>query len=208
VNAPHAHIVHVVDDDDAVRQGLCALLASVGVEARAYASAADFLAAASPDMTGCIVLDVRMPGMSGLELQQLLTARSISLPVIIVTGHGDVPMAVRAMKGGAADFLLKPFNEQELLDRIQVCVEAHAATQRDLQAKQQAAQRFATLTTREREVLARVMAGQHNKAIAFDLGISEKTVDVHRFNIMRKTGARTLPELIQIRLQAGDAADR
>jgi two-component system response regulator FixJ len=201
------HIVHVVDDDDAVRQALCALLASVGINARAYASATQFLEAANPDMAGCIVLDIRMPGMSGLELQQVLNSRSILLPVIIVTGHGDVSMAVRAMKAGAADFLLKPFNEQELLDRIQQSLETFAATQLENRARQEAAQRFVGLTTREREVLARVMAGQHNKAIAFDLGISEKTVDVHRFNIMRKTGSRTLPELIQLRLLADQTTE-
>ena len=200
-------IVHVVDDDDAVRQALCALLASVGIETRAYPSATRFLEAVGPDTTGCIVLDIRMPGMSGLELQQVLNSRNIRLPVIIVTGHGDVSLAVRAMKAGAADFLLKPFNEQELLDRIQQSLEAHAAAQREIQARKEAAQRFAGLTSREREVLARVMAGQHNKAIAFDLGISEKTVDVHRFNIMRKTGARTLPELIQLRLLADQTAE-
>jgi two-component system, LuxR family, response regulator FixJ len=200
-------IVHVVDDDDAVRQALCALLASVGIQTRAYPSATRFLEAVGPDTTGCIVLDIRMPGMSGLELQQMLNSRNIRLPVIIVTGHGDVSLAVRAMKAGAADFLLKPFNEQELLDRIQQSLEVHAATQREIQARKEAAQRFAGLTTREREVLARVMAGQHNKAIAFDLGISEKTVDVHRFNIMRKTGARTLPELIQLRLLADQTAE-
>ena len=201
------YIVHVVDDDDAVRQALCALLASVGIETRAYPSATRFLEAVSPDMSGCIVLDIRMPGMSGLELQQVLNSRNIRLPVIIVTGHGDVSLAVRAMKAGAADFLLKPFNEQELLDRIQQSLEAHASVQREVQARREAAQRFAGLTTREREVLARVMAGQHNKAIAFDLGISEKTIDVHRFNIMRKTGARTLPELIQLRLLADQTTE-
>ncbi len=201
------YIVHVVDDDDAVRQALCALLASVGIETRAYPSATRFLEAVSPDMSGCIVLDLRMPGMSGLDLQQVLNSRNIRLPVIIVTGHGDVSLAVRAMKAGAADFLLKPFNEQELLDRIQQSLEAHASVQREVQARREAAQRFAGLTTREREVLARVMAGQHNKAIAFDLGISEKTIDVHRFNIMRKTGARTLPELIQLRLLADQTTE-
>jgi len=202
-----SHIVHVVDDDDAVRLGLCALLASVGIEARPYPSATQFLADLSPDISGCIVLDIRMPGMSGLELQQVLNSRNIALPVIIISGHGDVPMAVRAMKAGASDFLVKPFNEQDLLDRIQQCMEAHATAQRDLQIRQEAARRFVGLTAREREVLERVMAGQHNKAIAFDLGISEKTVDVHRFNIMRKTGARTVPELIQLRLLANQATE-
>lgn len=200
-------VVHVVDDDDAVRAALCVLLESVSMEVRPYASAAEFLDAATPDMRGCLILDVRMPGMGGLELQQVLRERGIRLPVIIITSHGDVPMAVRAMKAGALDFLLKPFNEQELLDRIQVCVETDAAARREQQLRHEAAQRFASLSRREREVLALLMTGRHNKAIAFELGISEKTVDVHRFNIMRKTGTRGLPELIQLRLRAGELPD-
>lgn len=204
MNEIEGPVVHVVDDDDAVREALCVLLESVSMAVRAYASAAEFLDAATPDMSGCLVLDVRMPGMGGLELQQVLVERGIRLPVIIITGHGDVPMAVRAMKTGAVDFLLKPFNEQELLDRIHACVEADTAARREQQFRREAASRFSSLSPREREVLALVMAGRHNKAIAFELGISEKTVDVHRFNIMRKTGTRGLPELMQLRLQAGE----
>jgi len=198
-------VVHIVDDDEAIRQGLCALLGTVSVEAQAYASAADFLEVASPGMSGCLVLDVRMPGMSGLDLQQVLTERDIRLPVIVISGHGDVPMAVRAMKAGAVDFMLKPFNEQDLLDRILAAINIDDQTGRRTQAMQTAAARFAALTPREWEILALIMACRHSKGIAFELHISEKTVDVHRFNIMRKTGTRNLSELVQLRLLAGDA---
>jgi two-component system response regulator FixJ len=198
-------IVHIVDDDAAIREGLCALLGTVSVTARAYATANEFLAEAQPGMEGCLVLDVRMPGMSGLELQQVLNERGVQLPVIIISGHGDVAMAVRAMKAGAIDFLLKPFNEQDLLDRVLAALDLHDQQNQRQQAALQAAARFATLTPREREILARIMECQHSKGIAFELNISEKTVDVHRFNIMRKTGTRNLSELVQLRLQAGDA---
>lgn len=199
-----AAVVYVVDDDEAIRQGLCALLSSVSLEARAYASAAEFLSDATPGMKGCLVLDVRMPGMSGLELQQVIQARGIHLPVIVISGHGDVPMAVRAMKNGAVDFLLKPFNEQDLLDRILSALSANEQDSQREQAARAAAARFASLTQREREILALIMDCQHSKHIACALHISEKTVDVHRFNIMRKTGTRNLSELVQLRLQAGD----
>lgn len=197
-------IVYVVDDDHAVRDALCALLGSIRLEVRAYDSAQAFLEEASPDMSGCLVSDVRMPGMSGMELQQALNDRGIRIPVILITGHGDIPMAVQAMKAGAADFLLKPCNEQELLDRIQASIAAHAQVLRESQQQQQAAMRFAALTPREREILAQVVEGRHSKAIAHALGISERTVDVHRFNIMRKAAVRNLPELIQLWLRAGN----
>lgn len=198
-------VTHVVDDDPAVRDGLCALLGSVSIPTRAYASADEFLQAAEPGMAGCLVVDVRMPGMSGLELLQYLKAHDIHLPVIVITGHGDVAMAVRAMKAGAVDFLLKPFNEQDLLDQILAALNKGDQDLCRQQTREQAAQRFKDLTQRERQVLDRIMECQHSKAIAYDLGISEKTVDVHRFNIMRKTGTRNLSELIQLRIQSYDA---
>jgi two-component system, LuxR family, response regulator FixJ len=199
-------VVHIVDDDEAIREGLCALLSTVSIEARAYTSATDFLEVASPGMGGCLVLDVRMPGMSGLELQQVLGERDIRIPIIIISGHGDVPMAVRAMKAGAVDFLLKPFNEQDLLDRVLAALNTHDQENRRTQATKEAAARFTNLTQREREILALIMQCQHSKGIAYELNISEKTVDVHRYNIMRKTGARNLSELVQLRLMAGDTA--
>lgn len=199
-----AGVVHIVDDDEAIRLGVSALLSTVAIEVHAYATATDFLAQASPGMSGCLVLDVRMPGMSGLELQQQLIERGIKLPIIIISGHGDVPMAVRAMKSGATDFLLKPFNEQDLLDRVMAALSSSELETRQLQTAKEIAAKFSTLTRREREILALIMKCQHSKSIAYDLNISEKTVDVHRFNIMRKTGARNLSELVQMRLQAGD----
>ncbi len=199
-----AGVVHIVDDDEAIRLGVSALLSTMAIEVHAYATATDFLAQASPGMSGCLVLDVRMPGMSGLELQQQLISRGIKLPIIIISGHGDVPMAVRAMKSGASDFLLKPFNEQDLLDRVMAALSSSELEIRQLQSAKETAAKFSTLTRREREILALIMKCQHSKSIAYDLNISEKTVDVHRFNIMRKTGARNLSELVQMRLQAGD----
>lgn len=208
MNKDGTPIVYVVDDDHAVREALCALLSSIRLEVRAYDSARAFLEEASPDMSGCLVSDVRMPGMSGLELQQALNDRGIRIPVILITGHGDIPMAVQAMKAGASDFLLKPFNEQELLDRIQASIASHAQVLRESQQQQQAAMRFASLTPREREILAQVVEGRHSKTIAHALGISERTVDVHRFNIMRKAAVRNLPELIQLWLRAGNDEEK
>ena len=198
-------MTYVVDDDPAVREGLCALLGSVSIASRAFASANEFLQVADASMVGCLVVDVRMPGMSGMELLHILKARDIHLPVIVISGHGDVALAVRAMKAGAVDFLLKPFNEQELLDQILASINQSDQDVSRQQTREQAALRFADLTPREKQVLERIMECQHSKAIAFDLGISEKTVDVHRFNIMRKTSTRNLSELIQLRIQAGEA---
>jgi two-component system, LuxR family, response regulator FixJ len=197
-------IVHIVDDDEAIRQALSALLSTVAIATRTYPTAIDFLECAHAGMQGCLVADVRMPGMSGLELQQVLKQRGIVIPIIMITGHGDVPMAVRAMKAGAIDFLIKPFNEQDLLDRVLDALNTNDQEGRRLQAMQAATQRFATLTPREREVLSMIMACQHSKGIAYELNISEKTVDVHRYNIMRKTGTRSLSELVQLRLQADE----
>ena len=154
-------------------------------------------------MAGCLVVDVRMPDMSGLDLLHILKSRDIQLPAIVISGHGDVPMAVRAMKAGAIDFLLKPFNEQDLLDQILAALNQSDQDLAQQKNSEQAALRFTDLTPREWQVLDRIMECQHSKSIAHELGISEKTVDVHRFNIMRKTGTRNLSELIQLRIQAG-----
>jgi two-component system response regulator FixJ len=195
--------VYIVDDDAAVRASLCALLGSVDVHATAHASAEELLAVLDQTCTGVLVLDVRMPGMSGLELQRVLKERGIDMPVIVVTGHGDVPMAVRAMKAGAVDFIEKPFNEQDLLERVQACLQRAAQVGAERAARERAAARFQTLTPRETQVLGLLAAGKASKVIAADLGISERTVDVHRFNVMRKVGARSLAELLQLRTQAG-----
>ena len=190
--------VFVVDDDPAMRESLCWLIESIGLNARAFESAAAFLNAFDPAAPGCLVVDVRMPGMSGLELHTRLAEQAASLPVLIITGHGDVPMAVRAMKNGAFDFLEKPFNDQALLERIGQAIE-HDKKQR--QAQQRDAQyqaRVQSLSPRERQVLDMVVQARLNKQIAATLELSEKTVETHRANVMRKMGAVTVVELVRM----------
>jgi len=190
--------VYIIDDDDAVRDALGALLDSVSLRYASFPSAEAFLSAATPDARGCLLLDVRMPGMSGLELQRRLREQGFALQIIVITGHGDVPMAVRALKTGASDFIEKPFNEQDLLDRIQTCLKEDDAFWQSRQAQDEAAQHFATLTPREKAVMELIAAGNHSKKIAAQLDIQDRTVDVHRFNIMRKVGVRTLAELLHL----------
>lgn len=199
--------VFVVDDDEAARESLRWLLESVGHKVRCYASAQDFMAACDRSAPGCLVLDVRMPGMSGLELQEQLKAQNWCLPVIIVTGHGDIPMAVRAMRGGAVDFLQKPYNDQTLLDRIQQALEICRQKRREhLQlARIQAAYR--QLTPREAEVAAMVVTGKANKVIAIDLGLSHKTVESHRANVMEKMCAASLSDLVRMFVRLGLETD-
>ncbi|MEW5788444.1 MAG: response regulator transcription factor [Pseudomonadota bacterium] len=196
-----AQTVFVVDDDQAARESLRWLLESVGHRVHCHASAQDFLSAYDGKMPGCLVLDVRMPGMSGLELQKHLRGRGWCLPVIIVTGHGDIPMAVRAMSGGAVDFLQKPYNDQVLLDSIQRALEicAQRSLERRKLARIQAA--YLMLSPREREVAAMVVNGKANKVIAIALGLSPKTVEAHRANAMEKMKARTLSELVRMFMQ-------
>src|ERR1700722_2159941 len=200
-------IVYVVDDEPAVSISLKRLLRSVGLEARTYASAQEFLRSERPDAPGCLVLDVRLPGLSGLELQQELTAAKIDLPVIFITGHGDIPMSVRAMKAGAVEFLTKPFREQELLEAIERAIKQsrivrqHGAVMRILQ------KRYALLTPREREVFPRVTSGLPNKQIAGQLGTSEKTIKVHRGQVMQKMKAESLADLIQMAAKLGVRSD-
>lgn len=189
-------MVYVVDDDAAVRHALEALLGSVDLPTRSFANAEAFLAEAHADMRGCLLLDVRMPGMGGLDLPPILRDKGISLPVIFITGHGDVPMAVRALKAGAADFVEKPFNEQQLLDRIHACIDEDLRNLRVRMTREAASAGFRQLTGRELAVMERIAAGRQSKAIAAELDIKERTVDVHRFNIMRKVGARNLAELL------------
>lgn len=191
-------IVFVVDDDQAMREALQDLLASVGMEVRVFASTQDFMQAQRPDAPGCLVLDVRLPGASGLSFQEELPRAGVDLPVIFITGHGDIPMTVRAMKAGAVEFLSKPFRDQELLDAIDAAVERHRAQRREAALLAQLRQRFAALTQREREVMALVSAGRVNKQIASDLGISEATVKVHRGQIMRKMQTTSLAQLVRI----------
>ncbi len=190
--------VFVVDDDTAVRDALKLLLTTSGFRARTFNCAAEFLAAYTPDQPGCLLLDVRMPGMSGLELQDSLTADNIRLPIIILTGHGDVPMAIRAMKAGALDFIEKPFSGPMLLDRVQDALDKDALIRQQQRRYQAIAERMALLSNREREVLDRVVEGQYNKVIAADLYISVSTVEAHRKRVMEKLAANSLSDLVRM----------
>jgi len=189
--------VYIVDDDEAMRDSLQWLIESQGLAVRTFAAAEDFLAACGDAMAGCIVLDVRMPGMSGLELYEKMNLRRCTLPVIFITGHGDVPMAVSALKKGAVDFIEKPFNDKELLRVIGQCLERESATRQQRQREGEAARRLAGLTEREREVMDLILAGKLNKQVADVLNISIKTVEVHRARIMDKMGVRSVAELVQ-----------
>jgi len=191
--------VYIVDDDAAILDSLKILVESEGYRAVAFASALEFLASDAPAaLDGCLIADVRMPGMSGLELQEELNARGAKLPVIIMTGHGDVPLAVSAMKAGAVDFLEKPFDEEALLDSIRRAIEKPAVDE----AVRQTLERMAALTPRENEVLDLLVLGRANKVIAYELSISPRTVEIHRARVMDKMGARSLAELVRMVLSA------
>ncbi|HWS11954.1 MAG TPA: response regulator [Rhodocyclaceae bacterium] len=191
-------VIHVVEDEPDVRDALAMLVRSVGYRAQTYPNADEFLARYRPEHAGCLLADVRMPGMSGLELQERLSREDPALPAIIMTGHGDVPMAVRAMKAGAFDFIEKPFNDQVLLDRLAEAI-AQARRSGDTAAgRRLAAARYAQLTPREREVMAGIVAGRLNKLIADDLGLSVRTVEIHRAHIMEKMQASSLSALVRM----------
>ncbi|MGO9931693.1 MAG: response regulator transcription factor [Steroidobacteraceae bacterium] len=189
--------VYVVDDDEAVRDSLEFLLKSVGLPISRHVSAQVFLAAYS-GQPGCLVLDMCMPGMSGLELQQHLKARGVNIPVLFITGHGDIPMAVEAMRQGAYDFLTKPFHDQDLIDRVRLALENDARSRRRLSKTDCIPRRLDSLTAREREVLRLVSTGKLNKVIAADLGVSRRTIEVHRAHLMEKLGVRSLAQLVRI----------
>jgi FixJ family two-component response regulator len=191
-------IVYVIDDDPSMREAVQDLIASVGLQARGFASPREFLEAARPDVPACLVLDVRLPGASGLNFQQELEKSGVAIPVIFITGHGDIPMSVRAIKAGAVEFLTKPFRDQELLDAINAGIERNRAQRREGAMIEDLRQRFAALTAREREIMALVILGRMNKQIAGELGVSEVTVKVHRGQIMRKMRAKSLPELVRM----------
>jgi len=192
-----APTVHVVDDDEAVRDSLRWLICSVNLKVETYASAAEFLDDYREGGVGCLVTDVRMPGLSGLDLQKEMKARAIHLPVIIITGHGDVDMAVRAMKEGAFDFVEKPFNDQDLLDTIQKAVTRGVEDEKSSVRQAEVMVRLGRLTPRERQVLGMIVAGESNKGVAHHLGISDKTVEAHRAKVMEKMEARSLAELMK-----------
>ncbi len=195
-------IVYVIDDDAAVRDSLALLVRSVGLESRTFASATEFLCAFDSGMDGCLVVDIRMPGMSGLDLQQALNDRGCRLPLLFITGHGDVAMAVRAMRAGALDFIEKPFRDQELLDRINQALTLSAQQRSTLAEVAEIRARIATLTPREREIMDRIVAGQANKVIAVELGLSERTVEIHRAKVMSKTRVHSLAELVTLATRA------
>jgi FixJ family two-component response regulator len=191
-------VVHIVDDDASLRRALDRMFRSVGLETLTYATAREFIDAQRPDLPGCIVLDVRLPGINGLDLQTQLADLGIRLPVVLITGHGDIPMSVRAMKAGAVDFLPKPFRDQDMLDAVTAAIDRdrkRRATEDDV-AEIKA--RFATLSPREQQVMMLVTAGKMNKQVAGDLGLSEVTVKIHRGAAMRKMSARTLADLVRM----------
>src|SRR5215469_4339839 len=195
--------VYIVDDDEAVRDSLSVLLESKAYVVRSFASAPEFLAAAPSLPVGCLIVDIRMPEMDGLELQQHLIDRSVGFPLIVITGHGDVPLAVRAMKAGAVDFIEKPFTSEAILDSLEVALSRLTTLDEEEPAKVAALAKLALLSPRELQVLEGLLAGLPNKSIAFDLEISPRTVEIHRARVMDKMGARNLSELIRLALAGG-----
>jgi FixJ family two-component response regulator len=191
-------LIYIVDDDRAVRDSLSLLLNSVGISNQTFDSAAAFLEAFEPNRIACLVADIRMPVMSGLELQQKLNARRSGIPIIFITGHGDVPMAVNAMKDGAIDFLTKPFRDQDLLDRVRGALSGAKAEFESRQQLQEVRERLQSLTPRETEVMELVVKGSANKVIAMDLGVSQRTVELHRARVMQKMSVRSLAELVRL----------
>jgi len=196
----NARLVHIIDDDEAVRDSLAFLLRMAGFEVTSYPSAKAFLDTLTPQIVGCIITDMRMPDMSGLELLQQLRAMSCRLPVIMITGHGDIQLAVEAMKSGAADFLEKPFDDERVVSAVRAALEATKVDGEQAALRTEIAQRIDSLSQRERQVLEGLVAGQPNKTIAHDLGISPRTVEVYRANVMTKMQAGSLSELVRMAL--------
>ncbi len=191
-------IIFIIDDDEQVRNALILLMESVGLAVESYASAQDFLNNFDVAKAGCIILDVRMPGMSGLDLQARLAAEKIHPPIVIITGHGDVPMAVRAVSAGAVDFIEKPFNNQSMLDSVHKAIEVDAVRRGESSRLQDIETHYNTLTPREKEVLLSVIEGKRNKVIAYDMNISQSTVEAHRSKVMDKMSAGSLSELMRM----------
>jgi FixJ family two-component response regulator len=192
--------VYIVDDDDAIRSALKFVFKSVGLPATTLPSAQAFLEAYDPDQPGCLVLDVRMPGMSGLALQEQLNLKGAIIPVIFISGHADIPMAVEAIQHGAFDFLQKPFRDQDLIDRVQRALAKDRTTRAMLKERSQILERFESLTVRERDVLQLMTEGKANKVMAAELGLSQRTIEIHRAHVMEKTGAASIAQLVRMTL--------
>jgi FixJ family two-component response regulator len=197
-------IVFVIDDDPGVREALKELLSSVGIHTKTFATAADFLETYTSSIDGCVILDVRMPGMSGLELQRRLNAMASTLPIIFLTAHGDVQIAVRAVRAGALDFIEKPFRPDELIDKVQRALEVNNRRRRDSTLRDATTRRIASLTPREREVLETMVDGKGTEVVAKELGISRRTVEVHRANVMKKMETDSLLKLVQLMTRIND----
>lgn len=197
-SADNEVIVYVIDDDDSVRESIADLLLSVGIQSRLYPAAQEFMADKKPDLPSCLVLDVRLPGLSGIEVQREMRRLGIELPIIFLTAHADVPMSVDAMKSGAVEFLTKPFRQQVLLEAIQHATHQDRIRRRENVGLEELRRRFAELTPREREVMAEVVGGQLNKQIAFELGLAEVTVKIHRSRVMQKMQAKTIVDLVRM----------
>lgn len=198
--SPQKSTVYIVDDDQSIRHAMELLMRSVGLEYEIFHSADDFLQDHTNDRAGCLVLDIRMPGMGGLELQEQLNGLGSTLPIIFITGHGDVPMAVEAMQKGAVDFIQKPFRDQELLDRVREALQTDRERRNEREEKSEIHSRMQKLTNREREVLELVVTGKPNKVIAYELGVSQRTVEIHRARVMEKMQAKSLADLVRMHM--------
>ena len=196
--------IYVVDDDDGMRRALDTLLSTVGYKTAVFSRPSEFLSQFKPEAHSCVVLDIRMPEMSGLEVQQQLNRRGSMLPVIFITGHGDVPMAVQAMKEGAFEFIQKPFRDQDLLDRINHALKQDADNRSNAARRSEVQHRLESLTPREKQVMNFIVDGSANKVIAIDLGLSERTVEIHRAKVMEKMGARSVAHLVKLHLTLAD----